>query len=96
MAKANQPNRDLRPEASDMTDELPDETASGRLVHDDGTPADGDQWAEERANLRTKAPTDQQQGQRGQQQGQQGQQQGQSTSMRDKRGNQPPPNPPNR
>jgi hypothetical protein len=45
----SQSDKDLRAEAQDLVDELPDETASGRNVHDDGTPASADEWLRNRS-----------------------------------------------
>ncbi len=41
--------KDLRAEAQELADELPDETAAGRMVHDDGTPASADEWLRNRS-----------------------------------------------
>lgn len=41
--------KDLRAEAQELVDELPDETAAGRMVHDDGTPASADEWLRNRS-----------------------------------------------
>ena len=40
MAKRNDPSQKMKDEAQEYLDALPDETAEGRLVTDDGTPAD--------------------------------------------------------
>jgi hypothetical protein len=40
----SEPNEDLKDEAQAYVDALPDETAAGRLVKDDGTPADEEDW----------------------------------------------------
>jgi hypothetical protein len=45
----NQPDDDMRAEAQEYVDSLPDETAEGRLVTDAGAPADEDAWSAERA-----------------------------------------------
>lgn len=80
MVRKNQPDRDLAAEADELIDELPDETAAGRMVRDDGSPADVEQWASDRqAAMRDKS----------RQSGS-----GAPTSSQEKRGNQPPPNPP--
>ncbi|GAA5197908.1 hypothetical protein GCM10023322_70140 [Rugosimonospora acidiphila] len=42
-------DKDLRAEAQDLVEELPDETAAGRMVHDDGTPASADEWLRNRS-----------------------------------------------
>jgi hypothetical protein len=41
-------DKDLHAEARNLVEELPDETASGRMVHDDGTPASADEWLRDR------------------------------------------------
>jgi len=44
-----QPDDKLQAEAKEYLDSLPDETAEGRLVTDEGTPADTEAWRAERA-----------------------------------------------
>jgi hypothetical protein len=45
----NQPDDKMRAEAEEYLDSLPDETAEGRLVTDEGAPADEAAWQAERA-----------------------------------------------
>jgi hypothetical protein len=49
MAKRNDPSQKMKDEAQEYLDALPDETAEGRLVTDDGTPADAADWDSEEA-----------------------------------------------
>ena len=62
MGKSNQPNDKLRAEAQEYVDSLPDETAAGRELNDEGGPADTEAWqaesARQQAMLKTKKPTD--------------------------------------
>jgi hypothetical protein len=52
VAKPDRPERDdLRSEADMLMDELPDETAGGRMVRDDGEPADEDQYLADRDEI---------------------------------------------
>jgi hypothetical protein len=44
-----EPNENLEDEAQAYVEALPDETAAGRLVKDDGTPADEEEWRLERS-----------------------------------------------
>jgi hypothetical protein len=46
MGGGNDPDK-LRDEAKEYVDDLPDETAAGRMVHDSGAPADPAKWQEE-------------------------------------------------
>jgi hypothetical protein len=87
MAKANQPERDYRDEAQSRMRDMSGDTTAGRLVNDDGTPLETDEFAEEQGNIRTRT-------EQGRQSSEQGR--GQPTSMQDKQGNQPPANPPKR
>jgi hypothetical protein len=43
----NEPEDKLREEADEYVKSLPDETAEGRLVNDDGSPADTAKWQTE-------------------------------------------------
>ncbi|HEY1486785.1 MAG TPA: hypothetical protein VGF84_11830 [Micromonosporaceae bacterium] len=49
MTQNNQPSDALRKEAEDYVAALPDETAEGRLVDDDGTAANESEWQSEEA-----------------------------------------------
>jgi hypothetical protein len=42
-------DKDLHAEARDLVDELPDETAAGRIVRDNGAPASADEWLRNRS-----------------------------------------------
>ena len=46
---ASEPNKDLEDEAQAYVEALPDETAEGRLVTDEGTPADEESWRLEKS-----------------------------------------------
>jgi hypothetical protein len=48
MAKSKS-GKDLRAQAKDLMNELPDETASGRMVDDNGSPMSDDQFAKDKA-----------------------------------------------
>jgi hypothetical protein len=48
MAKSKA-GKDLRAQAKNLVNELPDETASGRMVDDQGSPASGDQFAKDKS-----------------------------------------------
>jgi hypothetical protein len=62
MTQNNQPANDasdeLRKEAKDYVESLPDETAEGRLVDDDGTTADTTKWDSEEAKQQAKLNPD--------------------------------------
>lgn len=45
-----EPNENLEDEAQAYVEALPDETAAGRLVKDDGTPADEEDWRLEKVH----------------------------------------------
>jgi hypothetical protein len=49
MAKSKS-GKDLRAQAKDLMSELPDETASGRMVDDNGSPMSNDQFAKDKAD----------------------------------------------
>ena len=49
MAKSKA-GKDLRAQAKDLMKELPNETASGRMVDDQGSPNSGDQFAKDKAD----------------------------------------------
>ncbi len=49
MAKRKDPNQQMKDEAQAYLDALPDETAEGRLVTDEGTTADSGAWDSEEA-----------------------------------------------
>ena len=49
MTQSNEPSDALRKEAEEYVAALPDETAEGRMVDDDGTPADTSAWQSEEA-----------------------------------------------
>jgi hypothetical protein len=46
---ASEPDKDLEDEAQAYVEALPDETAEGRLVTDEGTPADEESWRLEKS-----------------------------------------------
>jgi hypothetical protein len=46
--------KDLRAQAKDLIDELPDETASGRMVDDKGSPASADQFLTDKSDAMQK------------------------------------------
>jgi hypothetical protein len=48
MAKSKA-GKDLRAQAKDLIDELPNETASGRTVDDNGSPTSGEQFAKDKS-----------------------------------------------
>jgi hypothetical protein len=48
MAKSKS-GKDLRAQAKDLVNELPGETASGRMVDDNGSPMSGDQFAKDKS-----------------------------------------------
>jgi hypothetical protein len=48
MAKSKA-GKDLRAQAKNLMNELPDETASGRMVDDKGSPTSGDQFAKDKS-----------------------------------------------
>lgn len=48
MAKSKA-GKDLREQAKNLMNELPDETASGRMVDDSGSPMSDDQFAKDKA-----------------------------------------------
>jgi hypothetical protein len=48
MAKSKA-GKDLRAQAKNLVNELPDETASGRMVDDQGSPSSGDQFAKDKS-----------------------------------------------
>jgi hypothetical protein len=48
MAKSKS-GKDVRAQAKDLMNELPDETASGRMVDDNGSPMSGDQFAKDKS-----------------------------------------------
>ena len=48
MAKSKA-GKDLRAQAKNLMNELPDETASGRMVDDKGSPASDDQFAQDKS-----------------------------------------------
>jgi hypothetical protein len=87
MAKASKPERDFRDEAQSRMRDHSDETAAGRLMNDDGTPMESDEFTEEQGNVRTRTESGRQSYEQGR---------NQPASMRDKQGNQPPANPPKR
>jgi hypothetical protein len=49
MAKSKA-GKDLREQAKNLVNELPDETASGRMVDDSGSPMSDDQFAKDKAD----------------------------------------------
>ena len=49
MTQSNEPSDALRKEAHEYVEALPDETAEGRLVTDDGLAADAEAWKDEEA-----------------------------------------------
>ncbi len=49
MAKSKA-GKDLRAQAKDLMNELPNETASGRNVDDQGSPVSGDQFAKDKSD----------------------------------------------
>jgi hypothetical protein len=66
MAKSKS-GKDLRAQAKDLMDELPDETASGRMVNDDGSPASAEQFGQDKARaLKANTGPDEQMPERGQ------------------------------
>ena len=48
MAKSKS-GKDLRAQAQDLINELPGETASGRMVDDNGSPMSGDRFAKDKS-----------------------------------------------
>ena len=49
MAKSKS-GKDLRAQAKDLMNELPGETASGRMVDDNGSPMSGDRFAQDKSD----------------------------------------------
>jgi hypothetical protein len=42
-------DKNLHTEARNLVEELPDETAAGRMVRDDGKPTSADEWLRDRS-----------------------------------------------
>ena len=57
MAKSKA-GKDLREQAKKLMNELPDETASGRMVDDSGSPMSDDQFAKDKAEAMKGNPID--------------------------------------